>query len=605
MRTTPTMHSTGAPFVTRQSIALLALLGLAAACGKKEEEALTIRTAPAERRTITVSAEATGVIEPINVVEVKSRSSGQVTEMPVETGSLVRPGDLIVQLDTRDVQNGYDQAKADLEAAEKRLQVSEIQKKRSDDLFAQKIITAQENETAQLDYTNAATSIVRTRAALDLAQQRLDDARVTAPVLGTIIEKPVALGQVIQSGTSTAGGGTTIVKMADLTKVRARALVNETDIGGVRAGLEATVIVDAFPDRTFRGTVEKIEPQAVVQQNVTMFPVLVSLENRDGSLMPGMNGEVAIVSERRENVLAIPNESIRNVREAAATATMLGLNADSVQAKLREAMGGGMGGGGFGGGMGGARPAGTGNNTSMGTNGRPRTVPVSTPGYVDLLPQQQGGQSRGGFGGQLPDVTDAQCKAITTARTAKPAAAKKVDDLSAKMRDPNADRQTLMADLRAAYTELGVDMNVMRACRAKENGGAGAPAGGASNGGARPTGGAMPSGAPSGAARQGGNSAGGGNVRSGRTQTRSGLVFVKKEDGSWDPRVVRLGIADYDYTEVISGLEDGEQVALLSAVALQVQRQQNNDRMKAMTGGASPLGGATGGAGGGGRPPGR
>ncbi len=596
--------------MTRQSIALLALLGLAAACGKKQEEALTIRTAPAERRTITVSAEATGVIEPINVVEVKSRSSGQVTEMPVETGTLVRPGDLIVQLDTRDVQNGYDQAKADLEAAEKRLQVSEIQKKRSDDLFAQKIITAQENETAQLDYTNAATSIVRTRAALDLAQQRLDDARVTAPVLGTIIEKPVALGQVIQSGTSTAGGGTTIVKMADLTKVRARALVNETDIGGVRAGLEATVIVDAFPDRQFRGIVEKIEPQAVVQQNVTMFPVLVSLENRDGSLMPGMNGEVAIVSERRENVLAIPNESIRSVREAAATATMLGLNADSVQAKLREAMGGGMGGGGFGGGMGGgmggARPAGTGNNTSMGTNGRPRTVPVSTPGYVDLLPQQ-GGQGRGGFGGQLPDVTDAQCKAITTARTAKPAAAKKVDDLSAKMRDPNADRQTLMADLRAAYTELGVDMNVMRACRAKENGGAGAPAGGATNGGGRPTGG-MPAGAMTGAARQGGMGGGapsGGNVRSGRTQTRSGLVFVKKADGSWDPRVVRLGIADYDYTEVVGGIEEGEQVALLSAVALQVQRQQNNDRMKAMTGGASPLGGGAGAAGGGGRPPGR
>jgi multidrug resistance efflux pump len=88
---------------------------------------------------------------------------------------------------------------------------------------------------------------VRTRAALDLAQQRLDDARVTAPCPGTIIGKPVALGQVIQSGTSAAGGGTTIVKMADLTKVRARALVNETDIGQVRPGMEATVTVDAFP----------------------------------------------------------------------------------------------------------------------------------------------------------------------------------------------------------------------------------------------------------------------------------------------------------------------------------------------------------------------
>ena len=468
----------------RQSLSLLLLAGLVAGCGGKEEQTLTIRTAPVERRTIVVQAEATGVIEPINVVEVKSRSSGQVIEMPIETGSLVRPGDLIVQLDTRDVQNQFDQAKADLDAAAKRLEVSELQKKRSDDLFAGKIITAQENETAQLDYTNAATAIVRTRAALDLAQQRLDDARVTAPVLGTIIDKPVALGQVIQSGTSTAGGGTTIVKMADLTKVRARALVNETDIGSVRPGFEATVIVDAFPDRVFRGTVEKIEPQAVVQQNVTMFPVLVSLENRDGSLMPGMNGEVAIVAERRENVLAIPNESIRSVREAAQAAALLGLNGDSVAAQIRASMGGGMGGG-----TGAGRPGQPGNNT-MGANGaRARAVPVSSPGFVDL--QQGGGQ--GGFGGQLPDVTDAQCKAITAARTAKPAAAKKVDDLSAKMRDPNADRQTLMTDLRAAYTELGVDMQVVRACRARE-GNAGAPstapAGAAMQSGPAGTGGA-------------------------------------------------------------------------------------------------------------------
>ena len=180
-------------------------------------------------------------------------------------------------------------------------------------------------------------------------------------------------------------------------------------------------------------------------------------------------------------------------------------------------------------------------------------------------------------------MTDAQCKAITAARTAKPAAAKKVDDLSAKMRDPNADRTTLMTDLRAAYTELGVDMQVVRACRARE--GNAAPAAAASR-------------TPSSNR----------NAAASRTASRSGLVFVQKADGGWEPRVVRLGTADYDYTEVLSGLEEGEQVALLSAAALQAQRQQNNDRMKAMTGGASPLGGAgagAGGPGGGGRPPGR
>ncbi len=574
---------------TRRSLSWIALvaLGLVAACGEKGPAPRPIQVATLERRTITVQAEATGIIEPINVVEVKSRSSGQIVEMPVETGSLVRPGALIVQLDTRDVQNQFDQAKADLESARKQLEVAETQKRRSDELLAARIITPQENEGMQLSYAQAQSSIVRARTNLDLAQQRLDDARVVAPVLGTIIDKPVALGQVIQSGTSTAGGGTTIVKMADLTKVRARALVNETDIGRVQAGQEATVIVDAFPDRTFTGIVEKIEPQAIVQQNVTMFPVLVSLENREGLLMPGMNGEVAIVAERRENVVAVPNEAIRSMREAAQGAAILGIDPDTVQAQLRSAMGG------MGGGFGGQRPAGAGGPTQ----GAPR------PGYVDLEAlQQQGGRPQGGQGGfQMPAVTDAQCKAIEDARKAKPAAAKKLDDLNAKMRDPNADRMALMGEMRAAYTELGVDANIARACRARETQGGATTA----TPGAAPTPGtANPASTPvrgpasangSTASRQG--SAG----RTGaRTVTRTGLVFVQRADSSWEARVVRLGVADYDYTEVVSGLNEGDRVALLSAAALQAQRVENQDRMRAMTGGSSPLGGATGGA----RPPG-
>lgn len=564
---------------------LLAAVAITA-CGKKKEAALTIQTAAVERRTIIVQAEATGIIEPINVVEVKSRSSGQITEMPVETGTLVRPGALIVQLDTRDVQNQFDQSKADLEAAQKSLEVAEQNKKRSDDLFKGQIITAQENEQAGLTYQNALSQIVRARTNLDLAQQRLDDARVVAPVMGTIIEKPVALGQVIQSGTSAVGGGTTIVKMADLTKVRARAMVNETDIGRVTPGQEATVVVDAFPDRTFRGTIEKIEPQAVVQQNVTMFPVLVSLENREGLLLPGMNGEVSIISDRRENVIAVPNEAIRSMREAAQAATILGLNPDSVTAQIRAAAGAAFGGG-MGGGMPAGMPAGAGGGRPTGAGGSSAAT-QTRPGFADF--SQQGGQGAGGF--QMPQVTDAQCKAVTDARTAKPAAAKKVDDLSAQLRDPNADRQKLMTDVRAAYTELGVDMTVARACRMRE-------AGGAAPSTARPaTSGTRPQGVATGAAPAAAN---GTARRGGRSVTRMGLVFVQKADSSWEPRMVRLGVADYDFTEVVSGLEEGERVALLSAAALQLQRQENNDRFRAMTGGGSPLGGAPAG-GGGGRP---
>ena len=102
--------------------------------------------------------------------------------------------------------------------------------------------------------------------------------------------------------------------MADLGVVRIRALFNETDIGNVHPGEPANVTVDAYPDRRFGGVVEKIEPQAVVQQNVTMFPVLVNLENGEGLLRPGMNGEVVGAHRRARRR---PRDSERRDQESA------------------------------------------------------------------------------------------------------------------------------------------------------------------------------------------------------------------------------------------------------------------------------------------------
>ena len=111
------------------------------------------------------------MVEPINVVEVKSKASGMITKMPVETGTLVKPGDLLVQIETRDVQNQYDQAAAALAAAQLAARRSPTpQKKRADELFKGRIITATEHETAQLDYANAQSALVAARTNLDLQQ---------------------------------------------------------------------------------------------------------------------------------------------------------------------------------------------------------------------------------------------------------------------------------------------------------------------------------------------------------------------------------------------------------------------------------------------------
>ena len=151
------------------SLASVLLLSLGA-CNREKEQTLPIETAAVTRRTIVSEATASGQVEPINVIEVKSKSSGQIIEMPVETGSQVKPGDLLIQLDPRDVNQQLEQAKADWEASKAKLAVSKAQKERNDKMFADQIITAQEYESSQLDYSNSVASEIRSRSAVDIAK---------------------------------------------------------------------------------------------------------------------------------------------------------------------------------------------------------------------------------------------------------------------------------------------------------------------------------------------------------------------------------------------------------------------------------------------------
>jgi HlyD family secretion protein len=572
-------------------LGLLTFAALGAfACSRNKETKLTIPVVPVERQTIVVDAEATGVVEPINVIEVKSKSSGQIIAMPVETGSFVKVGDLIVQLDTRDTRNSYAQAKADLDAAVIKLQVSRQAKQRADELFKDRIITSQEHEAAQVDYANSQATVLRNRAALDIRAQGLEEATVRAPVAGTVIEKPVAIGQVIASGTGTFGGGTTIIKMADLTKVRVRALVNETDIGKIRQGLQASVTVDAFPDRPFQGVVEKIEPQAVVEQSVTMFPVLVSIDNQAGLLMPGMNGEVSVTVERRENVVAVPNDAVRSPNEVVQVAQLLGLNADSVRAQLVRARGnrGGT-----------TRVASTqGTDGANGGDGNGRRAAAQ---------DGQAGAQRGQGGGQfnLPEVTDKQCEEVTATLAKHPEVQKQIADLRQKMFSGDLDRSAMQAEMAKIYAAVKLDPGVARACNFRQRaagggqgGGFGGGQGGGNRGGAG-QGGAAGTGAGSGAGTGGGFAGGAGT---GQARSRRAMVFVVK-DKKYIPRVVRLGVSNFDYSEVLDGVAEGEQVAILNVAAMQARQQSELDQVRNRAGmpgmQRQQQGGGAGGAGGG------
>jgi HlyD family secretion protein len=321
-----------------RSLGMRIALGVAllASC-KKAAAPVPYQALPVERRDIVVSAQASGSIQPDTTVEVKSKASGEVQQINAETGQIVKRGASLVRIDPRNARNALAQAQADLDVAKARLANSTSQKRRADELFQTKSITEQEHEQALLDYADSKAAVVRGQVAVDNARIQLEDTDVRAPITGTIIEKTTERGQVIASATSNVSGGTTLMKMADLGLVQVRTLVDETDIGKIQPGQRATVTVDAFPNRPFRGTVLKVEPLAQTEQNVTMFPVLVRIDNEEGLLRPGMNTEVEIHVGRRDSVLAVPNGALRTARDVGSAAQVLGLDPAAVQRQLAAA----------------------------------------------------------------------------------------------------------------------------------------------------------------------------------------------------------------------------------------------------------------------------
>lgn len=525
--------------------AVFAAVMVLAACEVAEEEPeIGIQVAPAETRDLRVTAEATGELEPVLRVEVKSKASGEILDLFVDSGDEVEPGTVLARVDPRDVQNSFDQAKADLDVAEARIGIANAQLGRSKELLESEVITAQEYEQTQLEYANAQAALVRAQTNLELATLRLTDVTIRAPMAGVILEKLVEYGQVIQSATQNVSGGTPLFTMANLENMRVRTLVDETDVGQLMAGMTATVSVEAFPDRTFRGAIEKIEPQAVVVQNVTMFPVIVLLNNRAGLLKPGMNAEVEVLVNERPGALTVPNNAVVQPQELAPAAEVLGLD--------------------------------------------PQTVSIDRDVWGDLMAQaatRSGSAAAGTMaampGGGMP--SGGEMARIRAAMESGEISADSARGLFAAMRERRVDGEAQGDD----SGQLGGSRTGARqdgAGGARPAAAAGAPNSGngvAANGG--PGGRSFPGG-------QGGGRAGGGRGLGGLMAAMGGasgdpafqpaVVFVVDTAGNVEARPVVMGISDWDYAEILAGLEEGEQLALIGAAQLQARQQDRINQMR-------------------------
>ena len=283
-----------------------------------------------------VSIEASGVIEAISSVEIKSKASGEVLFLGAEVGDFVDKGFMLAQIDQRTANNIVDQTESDLEAAKVRLLNAESQYDRGIELHKQSSISDKDFEDIKENYAQAKSTLVRNEVSFENAKISLDDTEVKSPIDGTVISRPVEVGQVISSPTSAFGEGSILMTMADLSKVRVRALVDEIDVGKVEIGQSVSIKVAAYRDKEFIGTVTKIEPKAYIQQNVTTFPVLIDIDNEENLLLIGMNTDVVIQILDKDVSLSVPTMSLRTRKDIYTAAAILDIEKETIDNFLKD-----------------------------------------------------------------------------------------------------------------------------------------------------------------------------------------------------------------------------------------------------------------------------
>jgi len=315
------------------------VLIIVAACGKPDQpaEATTFyKKDSVSEKKLEVSIEASGIIEAISSVEIKSKASGEILYLGAEVGDTVEKGSMLGQIDQRTPKNILDQSASDLEASKVRLDNAKSQFERGSELHSKGSISDKDYEDIQENLAQAKSTVVRTEVSYENAKIALDDTVVRSPVAGTIISRPVEVGQVISSPTMAVGGGTILMTLADLSKVRVRALVDEIDVGKVSIGQVVSIKVAAYRDKEFFGTVAKIEPLAKVEQNVTTFPVLIDIDNDENLLLLGMNTDVVIEILNKDVSMTAPSMSLRTRKDIYSAATILNIPKEIVDSFLLE-----------------------------------------------------------------------------------------------------------------------------------------------------------------------------------------------------------------------------------------------------------------------------
>jgi len=317
------------------AVAVLAVLGLVAARsgGKAIDPS---KLAAVERGNLARSVVATGKIQPLTKVEIKSKASGIVKRLYVDYGDRVKEGQMLAELDREQLEAAVREARANLLAAQASYERNRIEAEgpdlpflksaleRARKLYADGLIAPSLLEDADKAYQMglnkqtaaksqaavARAEVEKARASLERYETDLQYATITSPMDGLVLSRDVEVGDAVSSILVLGSQATLVMRLGDVSEVYVLGKVDEADIGKVFLGQRARIVVESFKDKSFDGKVTKISPLGVEKDNVTTFEVRVSIQNPGGELKANMTANAEVILEEKKSVLMVPESAV-------------------------------------------------------------------------------------------------------------------------------------------------------------------------------------------------------------------------------------------------------------------------------------------------------
>ncbi|MCR5504259.1 MAG: efflux RND transporter periplasmic adaptor subunit [Elusimicrobiaceae bacterium] len=292
------------------SIIVLIIIGIIWVKAGKGKKAAAYRIENPQRTKIIQTVEASGTINPVTQTSVGTQISGRVEQILVDYNSIIKKGQLLAVIDPSTYQSNVIQQEANLQKLESVFKNAKRNYDRYKKLYAQDLVAKSELDNAEMDYLSANAQVVQGRASLDKAKIDLSYTNVVSPVDGIVISKEVELGQTVAASYQTP---TLFLVAEDLTKMQIEVNISEADISKIKEGQRANFNIDAFPTTTFEGKVTQVRNAATTISNVVTYTVVVSVDNSEMLLKPGMTANVAIITAEVNNALSVPNQALRFV----------------------------------------------------------------------------------------------------------------------------------------------------------------------------------------------------------------------------------------------------------------------------------------------------